>query len=145
MSTRIIPIVADAAPGPSVSLYVSEEKIQPRTVHGWFATWRWALVWGTIVMGITGVVLWFPTWATILLPAWMVRVSEVIHYFEAILAVSAIIVWHLFFVMLRPGNYPMSWTWITGRMPLSEWRSHHGRAAKSETGIEAQPDEEETK
>jgi cytochrome c oxidase accessory protein FixG len=30
-----------------ISLYVSEEKIYPRAVHGWFAAWRWALVWGT--------------------------------------------------------------------------------------------------
>ncbi len=30
-----------------IPLYVSEEKIQPRTVHGWFATWRWVLVWLT--------------------------------------------------------------------------------------------------
>jgi cytochrome c oxidase accessory protein FixG len=30
-----------------IPLYVSEEKIQPRTVHGWFATWRWVLVWFT--------------------------------------------------------------------------------------------------
>ena len=30
-----------------VSLYLSEGKIQPRSVHGWFAAWRWALVWLT--------------------------------------------------------------------------------------------------
>ena len=30
-----------------VRLYVSEKKIQPRSVHGWFATWRWVLVWAT--------------------------------------------------------------------------------------------------
>ena len=33
-----------------ISLYVSEKKIQPRTVHGWFAAWRWALVWSTQVL-----------------------------------------------------------------------------------------------
>src|ERR1035441_7597203 len=50
MSARIIPIAADSVPGPSVSLYVSEDKIQPRAVHGWFATWRWVLVWLTQVL-----------------------------------------------------------------------------------------------
>ena len=48
-SRRVIPIVAasDAPQGASASLYQSEAKIYPRTVSGWFAGWRWALVWVT--------------------------------------------------------------------------------------------------
>src|SRR5213595_997927 len=47
MSGTVIPIAVDSeAPG-LVSLYVSEAKIQPRAVSGWFATWRWLLVWST--------------------------------------------------------------------------------------------------
>ena len=30
-----------------VSMYASEATIHPRSVHGWFAAWRWALVWAT--------------------------------------------------------------------------------------------------
>ncbi|MEH0164679.1 cytochrome c oxidase accessory protein CcoG [Roseateles microcysteis] len=30
-----------------ISLYKAQDKIHPRAVHGWFAAWRWALVWGT--------------------------------------------------------------------------------------------------
>ena len=45
---RVIPIVASApSPAEMVSLYQSEAKIQPRSVSGWFAGWRWALVWFT--------------------------------------------------------------------------------------------------
>jgi len=50
MSTRVIPIVTEAVSPQLVSLYVSEEKIQARTVHGWFAAWRWALVWLTQIL-----------------------------------------------------------------------------------------------
>ncbi|HZW73070.1 MAG TPA: 4Fe-4S binding protein, partial [Caldimonas sp.] len=46
MTRQTIPIAVDSRP-PSASLYVSEAKIQPRAVHGWFATWRWTLVWAT--------------------------------------------------------------------------------------------------
>ena len=46
MSVPIIPIVAIEA-ATVTPLYVSETKIQPRAVHGWFATWRWTLVWLT--------------------------------------------------------------------------------------------------
>ncbi|OGQ81072.1 MAG: hypothetical protein A2289_14475 [Deltaproteobacteria bacterium RIFOXYA12_FULL_58_15] len=80
----------------------------------------WALVWGTVLMGITGVVLWFPDLVTQWLPSWSVRVSEVIHFFEAILAVSAIVIWHFHFVLMMPGVYPMSWTWITGKADHGE-------------------------
>lgn len=31
----------------TISLYESEAKIYPRAVHGWFAVWRWVLVWMT--------------------------------------------------------------------------------------------------
>ncbi|MBI5508567.1 MAG: DUF4405 domain-containing protein [Deltaproteobacteria bacterium] len=87
-----------------------------------------ALVWGTLIMALTGFVLWVPAVATAMMPAWTVRVSEVIHFYEAILAVSAIFIWHLFFVIFKVDVYPMSWTWINGRMPKDEWQHHHGRA-----------------
>ena len=87
----------------------------------------WALIWGTIVMALTGFVLMFPDVVTGHMPAWVVRVSETIHFYEAILAVGAILIWHFYFTIFQPREYPMSWTWITGRMPESMWRSHHAR------------------
>ncbi|UCH85085.1 MAG: cytochrome b/b6 domain-containing protein, partial [Candidatus Latescibacterota bacterium] len=85
----------------------------------------WAVVWGTLVMGLTGFVLWFPTVVTAWLPAWVVRVSEVVHFYEAVLAVSAIFVWHLFYVIFIPSQYPMSTIWLNGRMPAVEFKEMH--------------------
>jgi cytochrome b subunit of formate dehydrogenase len=85
----------------------------------------WAVVWGTWVMALTGFVLWIPTIATSWLPAWTVRVAEVIHFYEAILAVSAIVIWHFFYVIFMPGEYPMSTIWLNGRMPAEEWKKAH--------------------
>ncbi len=85
----------------------------------------WALIWGTFVMGLTGFILWFPTiigdWA----PIWLIKVSEIIHFYEAILASLAILVWHWFFVIFHPREYPMSFTWIDGQISLEEYRRHH--------------------
>jgi cytochrome c oxidase accessory protein FixG len=51
MTRTIIPIaVADGDTAAMVSLYQREAKIQTRSVHGWFAGWRWALVWFTQVL-----------------------------------------------------------------------------------------------
>jgi cytochrome c oxidase accessory protein FixG len=51
--SKIIPIVpAPATPATpeEVSLYEISRKIYPRAVHGWFAGWRWALVWLTQIV-----------------------------------------------------------------------------------------------
>ena len=83
----------------------------------------WALVWGTGVMLGTGLILWFPE--RLGGPRWLVRVAEAVHLYEAWLAFLAILVWHLFFVMLRPGTYPLSFTVLTGRMDPHELEHEH--------------------
>ncbi len=85
----------------------------------------WALVWGTLIMGITGLVLWFPVIVTSFLPAWVVKIAETIHLYEAWLATLAIVVFHFFFVMFHPDRYPMSVTWMTGGISDEECREHH--------------------
>ena len=78
----------------------------------------WSLVWGNIVMGVTGIILWFPTLVTGFAQSWTVRAAELIHYYEAILATLAILIFHLFFVIFHPEQYPMNLSWLTGKMSL---------------------------
>ncbi len=85
----------------------------------------WALIWGTGVMGLTGFVLWFPTLVGDWAPIWFIKVCEIIHFYEAILASLAILVWHWFFVIFHPGEYPMSFVWVDGKMNLHHYRHHH--------------------
>ena len=85
----------------------------------------WALIWGTLVMGVTGLLLWFPTLIDTWAPVWLIKVSEIIHFYEAILATLAILVWHWFFVIIHPKEYPMSFTWIDGKMSMAHYRDHH--------------------
>ncbi len=111
----------------TMMFYMGMREKQP--VHGMFDYTQkaeyWALVWGTIVMALTGFILMFPDIVTAFLPAWVIRVSETIHFYEAILAVGAIIIWHFFFTIFIPREYPMSWIWLTGRMEKREWEHHH--------------------
>jgi formate dehydrogenase gamma subunit len=86
----------------------------------------WALVWGTVVMIITGFILWFPTALGEATPAWLIKVAEVIHYWEAWLATLAIIIWHLFFTIFHPEEYPGNTSIFTGKMNLEMWRHKHG-------------------
>jgi formate dehydrogenase gamma subunit len=82
-----------------------------------------ALVWGTIVMAVTGFMAWFSVATTAFLPRWVVDVAITIHYYEAILASLAILVWHLYFVIFDPDVYPMNWAWFDGRVS-AEWYAH---------------------
>jgi len=52
----------------------------------------WAVLWGTILMGATGLMIWFKLDVTRFLPRWAVDVALTIHYYEAVLACLAIVV-----------------------------------------------------
>lgn len=85
----------------------------------------WALIWGAVVMGLTGFLLWFPTILGEATPVWLIKVSEVVHYWEAWLASLAIVIWHLFFSIFHPEEYPGSRVMGTGKMSVEEWRHKH--------------------
>jgi cytochrome b subunit of formate dehydrogenase len=74
-----------------------------------------ALLWGSLIMVITGVLLWFESLILRWLPTWVADVATVVHFYEAILASLAILVWHFYFVIFDPVVYPMDTTWLTGR------------------------------
>jgi cytochrome b subunit of formate dehydrogenase len=85
----------------------------------------WALVWGTALMGLTGVMMWAKVWVGNLLARWWVDVATAIHFYEAILATLAIVVWHFYQVFGDPDVYPMNWAWWDGRMPVDHYRHEH--------------------
>jgi formate dehydrogenase gamma subunit len=85
----------------------------------------WALVWGTLIMGATGAVLWFDNTSMGLFTKLGFDISRTIHFYEAILATLAIIVWHFYFVIFNPDIYPMNLSWLTGRMSEEEMHEEH--------------------
>jgi cytochrome b subunit of formate dehydrogenase len=92
-----------------------------------------ALLWGTSVMVLTGLILWFPTIASKHLPGWAFPVAEVIHYFEAWLAFLAILVWHFFYIFIHPENHPINLTFLDGKTTVEHSLHHHGKVEDDET------------
>lgn len=84
-----------------------------------------AVVWGNLVMILTGAILWRPDWFLDWMPSWTFDVCRVVHGFEATLAFLAIIIWHMYHVHLRPGVFPMSRVWLDGKITRKELRHHH--------------------
>jgi hypothetical protein len=48
-----------------------------------------------------------------------------VHFYEAVLATLAILVWHLYFVIFNPDVYPMNLAWFTGRISEAEMEEEH--------------------
>lgn len=86
-----------------------------------------AVVWGSIVMIVTGLMLWFFEATLRILPLWAYDLALIIHGYEGLLAFLAIILWHLYNVHLKPGVFPMSSVWIHGKITLREMQEHHPR------------------
>jgi len=84
------------------------------------------LIWGTIVMTVTGFILWFKEEWLLFFPMWTFEVSRAIHFYEAILATLTIIVWHFYSVVWDPDVYPMNWAWINGHLTEHEMELEHG-------------------
>ena len=85
----------------------------------------WALVWGGFVMISTGFILWFHNFFLKFIPKWFLDVAKSIHFYEALLASLAIIVWHFYFVFFSPESYPINWGMLTGRIAKHELEEKH--------------------
>lgn len=83
----------------------------------------WAVVWGTIIMGATGLAIWMKIDVTQFFPRWVVTVATTIHYYEAVLACLAIIVWHFYHVLFDPDVYPLNTACLDGRIS-EEFQAH---------------------
>ena len=86
----------------------------------------WAVFWGVFIMVGSGFIRWFPVETVKWLPAWVYEVGHFAHADEALLAALAIFMWHFYNVHLRPGVFPMSRVFITGRLTLHELEEEHG-------------------
>lgn len=87
----------------------------------------YAVLWGTAVMILSGIIIWVPQWITNFLPSWTVAASVIVHGYEALLAGLAIFLWHFYWVHLHPDVYPMSMVWLTGKLTEKEMQHHHPR------------------
>lgn len=83
--------------------------------------------WGTIVIGVTGLMLAFPEFTTKYLPGLALNIATIIHSFEALLATGFIFTIHFFNSHLRPENFPMDTVIFTQRLPLSRFKEERPR------------------
>jgi cytochrome b subunit of formate dehydrogenase/mono/diheme cytochrome c family protein len=110
---------------PQMGRYTFEEKME-----------YWAFVWGAIIMGLTGFMMWNPITTARFLPGEVIPAAKAAHGGEALLAVLAIIIWHMYGVHIKRFNKSM-WT---GGMSEEEMRHEHPlELADIKAGIAERP------
>jgi len=95
---------------PRFDRYTFEEKID-----------YWALALGTVILGVTGLIQWFPMLATEFLPGWAIPTARALHKWQAILTVLVIMTWHFYHVFLKTFNTSI----FTGVMTIKKMKEEH--------------------
>ncbi|BAS26226.1 cytochrome B [Limnochorda pilosa] len=83
----------------------------------------WSLIWGAVIMGASGLLLWNGAATAVLTQPVVVAVARVVHGWEAVLAVLAIVIWHVYHVHVRHVNRSM----FTGYLTREEMLEEHPR------------------
>ncbi|MHC5006392.1 MAG: rhodanese-like domain-containing protein [Planctomycetota bacterium] len=79
-----------------------------------------AVFWGVFIIGVSGLVMWFPEATTTVLPGWIINVALIVHSDEALLAAGFIFTFHFFNVHFRLEKWPMDPVIFSGRMSRTE-------------------------
>ena len=82
----------------------------------------WAVYWGAIVIGLSGLILWFSPFFSRFLPGWAFNLATLAHGLEAFLAVMTLFVVHFFNNHFRPSKFPLDTVMFTGSWDLEEFK-----------------------
>ena len=94
--------LGDQPPGRSAHSYIEKAEY-------------WAVVWGAVVMAASGLLLWANNLAMKLFPKVWLDIATSVHFYEALLATLAIVVWHFYSIIFDPDVYPLNTAFLTGK------------------------------
>jgi cytochrome b subunit of formate dehydrogenase len=82
----------------------------------------WAVFWGVPIIGLSGLVLWFPGFFSKFLPGIVINIAHIMHSDEALLAVGFIYIVHMFNTHIQFEKFPLNKVMFTGKVPEEEIR-----------------------
>lgn len=85
----------------------------------------WAPFWGVTIIGLSGLMMWFPAVVARFLPGWVFNVAMIAHGEEAFLAAVFLFTVHFFNNHFRPDKFPLDIVMFTGRVTLHEFAREH--------------------
>ncbi len=90
-----------------------------------FQYWAFAIFF--FLMGFSGTILWFHRVFFSILPKWVFDIAIEVHGWTGTLVLIFLVFWHLYIVHFAPGKFPMSKSWLTGKISLKELKEDHGK------------------
>lgn len=81
----------------------------------------WFVFFGILIMGLSGLIVWFPVQATQFLPGGVVPAAKLAHSTESVVMVIFILIWHIYHVHIERLNLSI----FTGRLSEDEMRTFH--------------------
>jgi formate dehydrogenase gamma subunit len=106
-------------------LWVSEEKAEFDRYDYRQKFEYWGLVFGGILMIVTGFTLYFPTFFTRFLPGEIIPAAKVAHSNEGLLAFLVVILWHIYNAHLNPDVFPFDVSIFTGKVTRERMEEEH--------------------
>lgn len=85
----------------------------------------WGLIFGSLIMVISGFILYFPIAVSKLLPAELIPAAKEAHTNEALFAFLTILVWHLYGAHLNPDVFPFDTSIFTGKIERARLKHEH--------------------
>lgn len=94
----------------------------------------WGVAAGVLIMTFTGLILWFQDIAMSVMPKWCIDLTFIIHGSAGLIIFFLLFIWHLYDVHLSPFNFPMDWSWLTGKISLDKLKKTHYKEFLKITG-----------
>jgi formate dehydrogenase gamma subunit len=85
----------------------------------------WGLVFGNVIMIMTGLILIYPTIVARLLPGQLVPAAKVAHSNEGLMAFLVITIWHVYNAHLNPDVFPFDTCIFTGKITRERMAHEH--------------------
>lgn len=99
---------------PAGARFTAEEKFE-----------YFGVAWGTVLLGITGFMMWFNGWVSRYVPGRVLTLANLVHSFEAFLALLHVGILHIATVIFSPGVFPISPAMFSGDTPADEMAESH--------------------
>lgn len=101
------------------------------------------MILGGVVMIVSGLALMYPVLVAAWVPGFLLPVARVLHSSEAVLALSVLVVWHVYGASLSPDIFPFDKSMLTGYQAVSDLKHHHRREYDAVFGADGEPEAEE--
>ncbi len=85
----------------------------------------WTILFGGVLMILTGVILWFPTLVTRALPGEVIPTAKALHSNEAMLIFLINAVWHIYNSIFSPEVFPLDTSIFTGHISRERMIREH--------------------